>query len=381
MTKIRRPSPDDPHDPGADPRRARALARRLLAWYDRHRRRLPWRAPSGQTADPYHVWLSEIMLQQTTVTAVKSYFEAFLRRWPTVGALAAASLDDVLHAWQGLGYYARARNLHRAAKLVAEAHGGHFPDTEAGLRALPGVGAYTAAAIAAIAFGRPATPVDANVERVIARLCGVTTPLPKAKAEIHARAQRLTPSDRPGDHVQALMDLGATLCSPKRPACALCPWSDACVARARGIAESLPAKLPKAARTARCGVVFWAVRADGAVLLRRRPEAGLLGGMIEVPSTEWRADSWPRAEALRMAPVRARWHPVAGTVLHGFTHLDLTLEVLEARVGMGAVPKNGAFWWPLDRLSEQALPTLTKKVIAHARGQTRATRMGPRNRR
>ncbi|MHB1219366.1 MAG: A/G-specific adenine glycosylase, partial [Alphaproteobacteria bacterium] len=212
MTKARlQPPPAGQDDPSADPKRARALARRLLAWYDRHRRRMPWRALPGQTADPYHVWLSEIMLQQTTVAAVKSYFKAFLLRWPTVDALAAAPLDDVLHAWQGLGYYARARNLHRAAKLVVEEHGGRFPDTEEGLRALPGIGAYTAAAIASIAFGRVATPVDGNVERVIARLCGVTVPLPRAKPEIHLRARRLTPSKRPGDYIQALMDLGATL--------------------------------------------------------------------------------------------------------------------------------------------------------------------------
>ena len=382
MTKARRqPPPAGQDDPTADPKRARALARRLLAWYDRHRRRMPWRALPGETSDPYHVWLSEIMLQQTTVAAVKSYFEAFLRRWPTVQALAAAPLDDVLHAWQGLGYYARARNLHRAAKLVTEEHGGRFPDTEQDLRALPGVGAYTAAAIASIAFGRVATPVDGNVERVIARLCGVTAPLPKAKPEIHLRARRLTPSKRPGDYIQALMDLGATLCSPKRPACSLCPWSDACIARAQGLADSLPTKSAKAARVTKRGVVFWAVREDGAVLLRRRPESGLLGGMIEVPSTEWREAGWPRAEALRAAPVPARWRALPGSVLHGFTHLDLELEVLETRVALNATPQGGAFWWPLDRLSEQALPTLTKKVVAHARGDARVARMGPRAKR
>jgi A/G-specific adenine glycosylase len=377
MTK-RRASKPLADDPSAVPQTARALARRLLAWYDRHRRRMPWRALPGDSADPYHVWLSEIMLQQTTVAAVKSYFEAFLARWPTVTALAAAPLDDVLHAWQGLGYYARARNLHRAAKLVADELGGRFPDTEEGLRALPGVGAYTAAAVAAIAFGRDATPVDANVERVIARLCAIATPLPKAKAEIHERARRLTPADRPGDYVQALMDLGATLCSPKRPACALCPWSDACLARAQGTAESLPAKAPKAARGAKRGVVFWTLREDGAVLLRRRPESGILGGMIEVPSTEWREAAWPRAEALRAAPVRARWRALPGAVLHGFTHLDLELEILAARVAIDAVAAKDSFWWPLERLAEQALPTLTKKVVAHARGNVRAARMGPR---
>ncbi len=382
MTKTRlQPPPAGHGDPSADPKDARALARRLLAWYDRHRRRMPWRALPGETAEPYHVWLSEIMLQQTTVAAVKSYFEAFLRRWPTVDALAAAPLDDVLHAWQGLGYYARARNLHRAAKLVAEEFSGRFPDTEEGLRALPGVGAYTAAAIASIAFDRAATPVDANVERVVARLCGITTPLPKAKPEIYACAQRLTPAKRPGDYVQALMDLGATLCSPKRPACALCPWTDWCIARAQGIAESLPAKAPKAARGSKRGVVFWTLREDGAVLLRRRPESGILGGMIEVPSTEWREAAWPRTEALRAAPVRARWRALPGAVLHGFTHLDLELEIFEARVGMDAAAVDGVFWWPLDRLSEQALPTLTKKVVAHASGDVRAARMGPRAKR
>ena len=257
------------------------LQRSLLDWYDRHRRILPWRAARGATADPYHVWLSEIMLQQTTVVTVGPYFQDFIARWPSVMDLAAASLDDVLHAWQGLGYYARARNLHKCAQVVAADLGGKFPEDEADLRALPGIGAYTAAAIAAIAFARPATVVDGNVERVIARLRRVETPLPPAKPELTRLAAELTPARRPGDYAQAIMDLGATVCMPRNPACDRCPWHADCAARAAGVADELPRKLPKKERPTRRGVAFWTVRRDGSVLLRRRPESGLLGGMME----------------------------------------------------------------------------------------------------
>ncbi len=340
------------------------LAGRLLAWYDRHARRLPWRAPRGVRPDPYRVWLSEVMLQQTTVATVGPYFAEFLRRWPTVQQLAAADLDAVLHAWQGLGYYARARNLHKCARVVSAQQGGVFPDNEAALRKLPGIGDYTAAAIAAIAFDRPATILDGNVERVIARIFAVTAPLPPANPELRRRAATLTPSRRAGDYAQAIMDLGATVCLPRKPKCLLCPWADACAARRQGIAGNLPAKLAKAARPTRHGIVFWAMRADGAVLLRRRPERGLLGGMIEVPSTDWRAEPWTLAEARAAAPAAARWRPLDGVVRHGFTHFELALSLVAGRVRNGAA--RDALWCPVERLSDHALPTLMKKVVRHA---------------
>src|SRR5271170_4982919 len=279
----------------------------LLRWYDRHRRVLPWRALPGQHADPYRVWLSEIMLQQTTVVTVAPYFDRFMARWATVSALAASSLDEVLHQWQGLGYYARARNLHACAKVVAEQHGGRFPDDAIGLRALPGIGDYTAAAIAAIAFDRREAAVDGNVERVAARVFAVREPMPGAKPRLRALARKLVPAQRAGDFAQALMDLGATICTPRRPRCVLCPWRESCVARAGGFAEDLPARIEKPERPLRHGVVFWLVRGDGAVLLRRRPESGLLGGMIEVPSTPWREAKWDAIEALSAAPTKAPW--------------------------------------------------------------------------
>jgi A/G-specific adenine glycosylase len=335
----------------------------LLAWYDRHRRRLPWRALPGEAVDPYRVWLSEIMLQQTTVVAVAPYFAAFLERWPTVEALAEAELDAVLHAWQGLGYYARARNLHACAREVVALHGGAFPADEAALRALPGIGAYTAAAIAAIAFGRKATAMDGNVERVMARLHAVETPLPDAKPELYRLAAALTPERRSGDYAQALMDLGSTICTPRQPRCVLCPWREACRARQAGIAEELPARRRKAEKPTRRGVAFWAVRRDGAVLLRRRAERGLLGGMIEVPSTEWRGEPWSEPEALEAAPIAALWRALPGLVRHGFTHFHLELTVLGGRV-VEAVP--AGLWVPLDRLGDHALPNLMKKVVEHA---------------
>jgi len=340
------------------------LADRLLAWYDRHARALPWRAKAGERADPYRVWLSEIMLQQTTVAAVGPYFRAFLARWPTVHDLAAADLDAVLHAWQGLGYYARARNLYRCARMVSAEHGGKFPDTEAALLRLPGVGVYTAAAIAAIAFGCRATVMDGNVERVVARLFNVATPLPRAKPELRRLAAGLTPAARAGDYAQAMMDLGATICLPRKPKCALCPLAEACAARRAGSQEALPAKLPKAIRPKRHGVVFWTLRRDGAVLLRRRPENGLLGGLFEVPSTDWRAAPWSIDEARAAAPARASWRPLEGVVRHGFTHFELELSLLVGSTRGSAA--NGGVWCPVDRLSEYALPTLMKKVVRHA---------------
>ncbi|MBV8776793.1 MAG: A/G-specific adenine glycosylase [Alphaproteobacteria bacterium] len=341
----------------------------LLAWYDRHRRALPWRAPRGQRTDPYRVWLSEIMLQQTNVKTVAPYYARFLARWPDVGALAAAPLDDVLRAWAGLGYYARARNLHACAKTVMAEHNGCFPADVETLRALPGIGDYTAAAIAAIAFDLPALPVDGNVERVAARLFGVETPLPAGKADIARLARTLTPPQRTGDFAQALMDLGATICTPKNPACALCPWNQNCAAYARGDAETLPRREPKREGELRHGAAFVVRRADGFVLVRTRPPRGLLGGMSEVPTTSWSSE-FDAKDALRAAPEvgARRWRRVPGVVRHVFTHFPLELSVLAAEVPSGMPAPEGMRWAPLKALSDEALPSLMRKVIAHAIG-------------
>ena len=339
-------------------------AKKLLAWYDRHRRDLPWRARPGTRPDPYRVWLSEIMLQQTTVAAAKGYFARFIARWPTLEALAQAELDEVLHAWQGLGYYARARNLHKCARVLVGEHGGRFPDSEQGLRALPGIGAYTAAAIAAIAFDRPATAVDGNVERVVARLFAVEEPLPRARTALHRLAARLTPLARPGDYAQAMMDLGATICTPRSPGCGRCPLSAGCAGLRAGVAEDLPRRQSRAARPTRYGTAFWAMRADGAVLLRRRPESGLLGGMMEIPSTGWESEPRPAVQALAAAPARADWRLLPGRVRHIFTHFHLELEVMSGVVR----DSDGAdgLWVPVARLGEHALPSVMKKIVHHA---------------
>jgi A/G-specific adenine glycosylase len=343
------------------------LAGLLLAWYDRHRRVLPWRAPPGTRAEPYHVWLSEIMLQQTTVATVKSYFDHFVARWPDVSDLAAADLDDVLHAWQGLGYYARARNLHKCARTVAGEYGGVFPDTEQGLLELPGIGPYTAAAIAAIAFDAPASPVDGNIERVVARLRRITEPLPGAKKAIGAAARDLTPAARPGDFAQAMMDLGATVCTPRAPKCGLCPWAGDCAARSAGDMADLPARLPKKAKPTRHGVAFWIRDDAGRVLLRRRPEKGLLGGMMEVPSTDWRDAPWDTDEALAAPPVAAKEWSDAGEIRHTFTHFHLRLAVVCGDAGTAEACADGVWVAPED-LPGQALPTLMKKVAQAAQG-------------
>jgi A/G-specific adenine glycosylase len=336
----------------------------LLDWYDRHRRRMAWRALPGERADPYRVWLSEIMLQQTTVVTVASYFADFVARWPTVQDLAAAPLDDVLVAWAGLGYYARARNLHKAAKAVVERFGGVFPSDEETLRSLPGVGVYTAAAIAAIAFDRPAAVMDGNIERVLSRLFRVATTLPQAKAELRVLAAQLTPQSRPGDYAQAMMDLGASLCSPRKPACAICPFRALCAAAKAGDAETYPVKKPKAEKPTRRGVAFWVMRGDGSVLLRRRPERGLLGGMVEVPGSVWVEGALDLATARAQAPLIAPWRVLDGIVRHTFTHFQLELTVLAANVRLGDA-KLG-IWTPPDRIGEYALPTLFTKVVRHA---------------
>lgn len=342
---------------------------KLLAWYDAHARRLPWRARPGERAEPYAVWLSEIMLQQTTVAAVKPYYAKFLARWPTVADLAAAPADEVMKAWAGLGYYSRARNLHAAAQAVAREHGGRFPETEAGLRALPGVGPYTAAAIAAIAFGRRAVVVDGNVERVVARLYCIETPLPAARRDIRAAADAITPAGRAGDFAQAMMDLGATICTPRKPACALCPLSADCRARAAGAQERLPAKARKPERPKRAGAVFFARRGDGAILTRTRPARGLLGGMVELPGSPWSGD-FDAADALAhapfSAPVAANWRRL-GEVRHVFTHFALTLAVFAADVPDATSAPAGARWTPAAALDGEALPSLMRKAIALAR--------------
>jgi A/G-specific adenine glycosylase len=336
----------------------------LLAWYDRHRRPLPWRAAAGQTADPYHVWLSEIMLQQTTVVAVAPYYRRFLARFPTLESLALAPLEDVLAAWAGLGYYARARNLHACARAVVASGG--FPRTQAGLRQLPGIGDYTAAAIAAIAFGVAVVPMDGNVERVAARLFAVTEELPGSKPLLRRLAGRLgeqpAARTRPSDFAQALFDLGATVCTPARPACALCPWMADCAGRSTGMAAELPRKAAKRIRPVRHGVHFWLTDHGGNVLLRRRPRDGLLGGMTELPGTAWRETRWNAEEALPLAPMPAEWRH-AGQVRHGFTHFEVTIELFAARVAR--IEAEG-FARPIAMLADEALPSVMLKCVRMA---------------
>ncbi|MBX4976230.1 A/G-specific adenine glycosylase [Rhizobium lentis] len=340
----------------------------LLDWYDRHHRDLPWRvspgmAARGVRADPYRVWLSEVMLQQTTVQAVKPYFEKFLRRWPDVTDLAAAENDEVMAAWAGLGYYARARNLKKCAEAVAREHGGVFPDTEEGLKSLPGIGDYTAAAVAAIAFNRQAAVMDGNVERVISRLYAIEAPLPGAKPLMKEKVALLTPPGRPGDFAQAMMDLGATICTPKRPACSLCPFRDACQALKMSDPELFPVKAAKKEKPVRRGAAFIAVTAEGEILLRRRADSGLLGGMTEVPTTAWtaRLDGETSAAA---APFAAAWQ-ASGTVTHIFTHFELRLSIWRTAIA-DKVSTNDGWWEPVTNLEAQALPTVMKKAIAAA---------------
>lgn len=338
----------------------------LLQWYGRNARVLPWRIgpadrQNGVIPDPYRVWLSEVMLQQTTVATVGPYFDRFTARWPRVEDLARADLDAVLTEWAGLGYYARARNLHRCAQVVAEEHGGRFPDTEEALRGLPGIGAYTAAAIAAIAFDRPAVVVDGNVERVMSRLFNIETPLPDSKPEIRTVAERLTPRERPGDYAQAVMDLGATICTPKRPACGLCPWMGDCAARKAGAPEELPRKRPKAAKPTRLGVAFLAVDPSGRVLLHRRPERGLLGGMLGLPGTDWSEVAPTKPAIAAAAPVDAPWRDLSVEARHTFTHFHLRLA-LHGAVVTGRSTTEGV-WVAQRDLDDQALPTLMKKAL------------------
>ncbi len=306
-------------------------------------------------------------MQQTTVAAVTPRFLSFLARWPSVEALAAAPLDDVLHEWQGLGYYARARNLHRCAGVVAAQYGGVFPPDEDALRALPGIGDYTAAAIAAIAFGQVAAPVDGNIIRVISRLMALDTIMPAGKAVVRDVVAGMVPPARPGDFAQAMMDLGATVCTPRKPDCPACPWLGACLASNAGQAEAYPRKAAKRARPTRHGVAFWLEDAEGRIMLRRRAEAGLLGGMIEVPSTDWREGEWPLDEALSGAPLDGvAWDSVEGTVEHTFTHFHLVLRVVRGRLDTASRAGN-AIWAAPQDFGAHALPTVMKKVARHAR--------------
>ena len=343
----------------------------LLAWYDTARRDLPWRYPPGAKADPYRVWLSEIMLQQTTVKAVIPFFERFVARWPTVVALAAADEDDILREWAGLGYYSRARNLYACAQIIAARPGAAFPRTEAELVELPGIGPYTAAAIAAIAFGQLASPVDGNIERVVARLFAVETEMPAAKAELRVLAATLTPARRAGDFAQAMMDLGAEICTPRRPLCLMCPLKDTCKAGPMGIADELPRRAEKAERPVRHAIAFLALREDGRVLLRRRLDTGLLARMTEVPSTGWTFDEPDIPATLQSAPIKADWWAVPGIVVHTFTHFRLEIQVLRAVV---PVDSSLTFWASQERcswvarrdLKGEALPSVMRKIIAHA---------------
>ncbi|SNR32760.1 A/G-specific adenine glycosylase [Puniceibacterium sediminis] len=342
--------PREPADPSA-----------LLEWYDRHARAMPWRVgPSaraqGQRPDPYRIWLSEIMLQQTTVAAVKSYFEAFTARWPRVTDLAAAEDGDVMAAWAGLGYYARARNLLKCARVITSEHNGIFPDDPAVLLTLPGVGPYTAAAISAIAHDLPETVVDGNVERVMSRLYDEHTPLPAAKPILTEYARALTPQQRPGDYAQAVMDLGATICTPRNPACGLCPWRQSCTAWAMGTQAELPKKSPKARKPTRLGYAYLVRRVDGAWLLERRPDKGLLGGMLGWPGSDWN-DAPEEAP-----PIRAEWKTIEAEARHTFTHFHLRLTVKTALVPMERQPSRGEFI-ELEAFDPTDLPTVMRKAF------------------
>lgn len=333
----------------------------LLDWYDRHARRMPWRVGPvekmhGKQPDPYRVWMSEIMLQQTTVAAVKSYFEACTARWPTVSDLALAQDEDVMAAWAGLGYYARARNLLKCARVVHHDHDGVFPDTYDALIALPGIGPYTAAAVASIAFDRPETVLDGNVERVMARLYDEHTPLPAAKPILMELASALTPQERPGCYAQAVMDLGATICTPRNPACGLCPWRQNCAAWAAGTAKDLPRKTPKKRKPTRFGIAYIAQRIDGAWLLERRPDNGLLGGMLGWPGSEW--GDTPQDTP----PIAAEWQDLPAEARHTFTHFHLRLAVKTALVPMDRSPERGDFI-AKDRFDPEDLPTVMRKAF------------------
>lgn len=346
----------------------RILSRGLLDWYDNHHRDLPWRIPPARAAtgarlDPYHVWLSEIMLQQTTVRTVKPYFAGFLELWPDIFSLAAADRDEVMKAWAGLGYYSRARNLKKCAEIISSDHAGRFPDSVEELRKLPGIGEYTASAIAAIAYGAAVPVVDGNVERVVSRIAAIGTPPPAARTTIRRFVANHLCEDRPGDFAQAAMDLGALICTPRKPACIACPLRECCRAFGQGDPERYPVKVSKKPKPLRRGAAFVAVRGDGAVLLRKRAESGLLGGMAEVPTTDWSAGRDGKT-GKSGAPFTANWR-IAGEIRHVFTHFELELAVFRANLRN---PRNNTdgWWSPPAEIPGEALPAIMKKVIEAA---------------
>ena len=350
-------------DPSALRRKPRTIAASVLSWWDIHRRSLPWRAPAGEAADPYRVWLSEILLQQTTAAGAAPYFQNFVAHWPDIDALAAAPLEAIMQAFAGLGYYSRARNLHACAKTIA-ARGGRFPRDEAELRALPGVGPYTAAAIAAIAFDAPAAPVDGNIARIVSRLHAFETPIASNRPAIDAAARALTPSARSGDFAQAMMDIGSAICTPRNPDCGRCPLRPGCAAAARGDPAAYPRREARKARPQRRGAAFFAQRADGGVLLRTRPPEGLLGGTVELPGTAWTSDFEPE-RAARAAPFAASWRLAPGLVEQAFTHFSLALNIYVARIGASAPAPEGCYWVAPEALPGAALSSVMRKAVAH----------------
>lgn len=335
----------------------------LLKWYDDEGRTLPWRAKNKQVINPYHVWLSEIMLQQTTVITVIPYFLSFIQRWPTFQALSQASLDDILHAWQGLGYYARARNLHRCAQKITSDYHGTLPTTSEELIKLPGIGPYTAKAIAAIAFNQDVLPIDGNIARILSRLYGISSPLPAGMTEIQNVAVIFTPQIRPGDFAQAMMDLGATICIPRTPLCEKCPFQTGCKAHALGIAAELPVKIKKRARPQKYAVAYILKRKDGAILLRKRPEKGLLGGMMGVPTSEWRLNRLESHLLNVEAPLEMEWECLEEIIHHSFTHFDLEVDLYYGNISPQEASSLEGDWIFLDQLKLYALPKLFKKII------------------
>jgi len=348
--------------------KAKLLGPLLLVWYDNNKRQLPWRSDSQQNINPYHVWLSEVMLQQTIVTTVKPYFNLFLEKWPTINDLANADLDSVLHAWQGLGYYARARNLHKCAKYVTSYWNGKFPQSEKELLTLPGVGVYTAAAIIAIAYNQPSAPIDGNIRRVMSRVLLIDTLLPESTEVMKKFLLKTLVNDRVGDFVQAMMDLGATICKPKNPRCNLCPWKLKCDAFNLSLWEQYPSKVEKKPKKTRFGVVFWLVRGDGAVLIRRRKEKGLLGGMAELPSTDWRENEWTRREVSKLGPIDLEWRELEGIVTHTFSHFYLQLRLVHGIVGENSFLSG--VWVNPKNFDDYAFPSVIKKVLDLGKSQS-----------
>lgn len=342
--------------------RLRSATLSLLNWYDRNKRDFPWRSHFGDKPDVYNIWLSEIMLQQTRTVTVCSYYEDFLNQWPTIQELATATQHDVLKAWAGLGYYTRARNLHACAKIVAQKYGGIFPKTEEELMALPGIGLYTANAIMAIGYNQPSTVVDGNVRRVISRLYRIDVPLPANSPKIRALAASLTSLRRPGDYAQAIMDLGATICKPRKPNCQKCPWKNICKAWSDGNPENYPKRKLKGKNRRRYGIIYWIERSDGAIVLRKRPEKGMLAGMIEIPNTEWQDRKLSERSVRTQSPLPISWEPIVGQITHSFSHFDLELEIISAK---SEIKPEGTFWCSRKNLRSEAFPRLMVKVVEH----------------